>query len=470
MAEIGIIASVVGIVGAGTKLSIVIFDFAASIGAAGRELQDVATEISGLCSVLKQLQGVLEHAHFRPSERAIESAQRIIEQCLKVFTDIDDIIVELKRAKGNDLFPSVDFVSKVKWTFSKKSKVLMLRSTLEACKSTLSVMLITMLLAERVSERRSSTETTLIEEEQDKAVTQSLVIAQQCAVEQLEFYEDEVEREEDAATLVSALEYVPTRRPSVQGRRRSMGRLVKMFSGLSVITDLPTPTTSTTAVAKLPTRSERASIWLDSILAPPDEPTGPHPGKQRVKRMSSVGTENAPLQLLRKWTDQADNLDHKPKAESAVETQHTQGVWRHAHFSFSGSNGEGVNGTNSSSGEHTPTPGIKKTPTDLISPRTARVQSVGYHIVVGVDGTLETSSDMLTKISPANDTYEAIKTAILLDHGAAISTDDVALCVAYGGKTKILKPADQPLEVLKHFEELELDPRLFVRKIQSQNG
>ena len=464
MAEIGIVASVIGIVGAGTKLSIVLFDFAASVGAAGRELQGVATEISGLCSVLKQLQTVLENAHFHPSPEAIESAQRIIEQCLKVFTQLDDVVGELRRVKGDDLFPSVDFVGKVKWTFSKKSKVLMLRSTLEACKSTLSVMLVTMLLAERVSQRRMSTDTTLAEEEQDKAVTQSLVIAQQCAVEQLELYEDEVEKEENEAMQLSALSHAPTRRSSTQIRRRSMGRLVRMFSGLSVVTDLPTPAS---APARPPTRAERASIWLDSILAPPNQPQAPHPGKQR-HRMSSVGTENAPLQLMRKWTDQGDNLDHKHKQKADSPTSHheAQGMWHHANFSFSQSNGPVMNGD----GPHPPEPGIKKVPTDLISPKTGRVQSIGYHLVVGVDGSLESSDEVLTKSKAADDSCEAIKTAIMLEHGAALHIEDVMLCVSYGGKTKVLKHSDKPLEVLRQYEEMELDPRLFIRRIQGSAG
>ena len=466
MAEIGIIASVIGIVGAGTKLTLIIFDFAASIGASGRELQNIATEISGLCSVLKQLQTVLEHAHFRPSKTAIESAQRIIEQCGKVFAEIDEIVGELRRAKGDELFPSVDFVGKVKWTFSKKAKVLMLRSTLEACKSTLSVMLVTMLLAERVSQRRLSTQTTLVEEEQDKAVTQSLVIAQQCAVEQLEFYEDEVEKELEAEMLLPALAPASSR-TSVQTRRRSMGRLVRMFSGLSVVTDLPTPTT---APPRLPTRTERASIWLDSILAPPNELQGPHPGKQRQKRMSSVGTKNAPLQLLRKWTDQADNVDRELKTESPTRTDEDLKIWRHARFSFSSSTPPLTNGHTATPGDETPTPGIKKTPTDLVSPKTARVQSIGYHLVVGVDGALESSTEVLAKSAHASDSYDAIANSIMAEHSAMLDIDNIALCVSYGGKTKVLKREDKPLEVLRQFEEMELDPRLFIRRVQGSAG
>ena len=368
MAEIGVVGAIVGLVGTGTKLSIAIFDFAASIGNAGRELQNVATEISDLCSMLKQVQTVLEHAHFLPSETAIAAAQRILNQCSKVFGEIDEIVGELRRTKGDEVFPSVDFVSKVKWTFSKKSKVLMLRSTLEACKSTLSVMLMTMLLAERVSQRGHLMEDSSVEEEQDKAMTQSLVIAQQCAVELLEHYEDEVEKEEEAAMLLPELNDAATR-PDVPSRHKSPGRLFGMFSGLSLVTDLPTPTP---ARQKPPTRSERSSIWLDSILEPPDEPRDPHPGRHRQKRLSSVGTENAPIQLLRKWTNQGDHFDTKAKPLAPSQTLDASEIWRDSRFSFSGSKFSSIDEENAETTLQSPKVGIAKTPTDLISPKTAR--------------------------------------------------------------------------------------------------
>jgi len=186
--------------------------------------------------------------------------------------------------------------------------------------------------------------------------------------------------------------------------------------------------------------------------------------------MSSVGTENAPLQLLRKWTDQADNLDPKAKTDSPIESQDAP-EWRHAHFSFSSSSSTPplTNG-HSTPGDVTPTPGIKKTPTDLISPKTARVQSIGYHLIVGVDGALESSSEVLTKSAHASDSYEAIAESILAEHGATLDVDDVTLCVSYGGKTKVLKREEKPLEVLRQFEEMELDPRLFIRRVQGSTG
>jgi hypothetical protein len=152
MAELGIIVSIVGLVGAGAKLSIVLFDFASTIGSAGYELQAIGTEISLFCSVLKQVQGVLSHAHFHYSAVAIHTAQEILDRCQAIFDNIEDIVLGLRDVQSRDKIPTTDFVRKVKWTF-KKSKVQVLRSTLESCKITLHIMLTTMELAERVSLR-----------------------------------------------------------------------------------------------------------------------------------------------------------------------------------------------------------------------------------------------------------------------------------------------------------------------------
>ena len=46
MAEIGLIASIIGVAGAGAQLSIALFQVAQSIGAAGQETRVIAAEIS----------------------------------------------------------------------------------------------------------------------------------------------------------------------------------------------------------------------------------------------------------------------------------------------------------------------------------------------------------------------------------------------------------------------------------------
>jgi len=55
MEAIGAIASIVGVAGAGAKLSIVLFEFASTVSSAGQEVRQIGIEISLFCSVLKQL-------------------------------------------------------------------------------------------------------------------------------------------------------------------------------------------------------------------------------------------------------------------------------------------------------------------------------------------------------------------------------------------------------------------------------
>ncbi len=90
--------------------------------------------------------------------------------------------------------------------------------------------------------------------------------------------------------------------------------------------------------------------------------------------------------------------------------------------------------------------------------------------MVGVVGALESTYEVLAKFAHANDSYEAIAKTIMAEHGASLDVDNVTLCVSYGGKTKVLKRDDKPLEVLKQFEEMELDPRLFIRRVRGSAG
>lgn len=231
------------------------------------------------------------------------------------------------------MFPAadVDFISRVKWAFSRNAKMGLLRSTLESSKLTLNVMLKTTQLAERVSQRRQSSVSTMQEDEHDKAMTQSLLISQQYAVARLEHWEEEVEKEEELARNL------PRGSPSSEAsskkqRRKSRGRLVQMFSGLRVETGTPALSHARDPISTLV--QDRPSVWLDDILAP-SGPGDIHPGKLRQKRLSSAGTANAPLEFLRKWTDQGAPMTQRPRPDrpQKVEEVNNQ-IWRDSKFSF----------------------------------------------------------------------------------------------------------------------------------------
>ena len=153
MAEIGAIASILGVIGAGTKVSITLFQFGASIGSASTEVKAIGTEISLFCSVLKQLHSTLTKAKsFRYSISAIATTQEILDQCQEIFIDIEAIVERLQKRKAGDGQPSLEFVQRVRWTFQ-KSKVQLLRTTLESCKITLHIMLTTLDFAQKIATR-----------------------------------------------------------------------------------------------------------------------------------------------------------------------------------------------------------------------------------------------------------------------------------------------------------------------------
>lgn len=314
-------------------------------------------------------------------------------------------------------------------------------------------MLSTMLLAEQVA-RGDLDALELVRDEQGRAVTQTLVIAQQCAVEQLEHDEDEVEKEDDTDRL-PLVETTPKRGYNTH-RRKSKGRLIRMFSGLSVVTDLPSP-------QRVPaTRAQRASIWLDDILVASGGSEDPHPGKRRQKRLSSAGTANAPVELLRKWTDQQDTSPvFQPQPPRKTFTASSD-MWRDSTFTFATDEPQATKpGARQLDGHEIR--GITRATTDIISPKTGRVQSISFHKVVGFEGSIEYSTDVANFDYEKDVDTDSIKRSMMEDYGLLGQIDQVTLCIYFGGKTRVLKRSDRPLEVLRQYEDMEMEPRLFLR-------
>jgi hypothetical protein len=324
-------------------------------------------------------------------------------------------------------------------------------------------MLNTMQLAERVSHRRQSSVSTFHEEEDDKAMTQSLLISQQYAVEKLGHWESVVEKEEELAQILPPSD----QKLKVSGKKqrcRSRNRFVEMFSGLRIETQLPL----TNSQNQQPiVHRERPSVWLENMLAPMPEPGVIHPGRLIQKRLSSVGTANAPLELLQRWTDQSEKLQlrYRPPTVKDAGKANTD-IWRDSKFSFQEPSSTST--ATEQQQEDTISHSSRKA-SEFVSPKTDRVHSVGFHVVAGVDGTMEASDSTTgTTAHKEDDTYEAITQAILQDHAAVLQVTQVALCIAYGGKTKVLKKDERPLEVLQHYSDLELEPRFFIRRVHGK--
>jgi hypothetical protein len=147
MAEVAALANLTGVICCGVKLSIALYDFASSLGAAGREIKTLGSDITLFCSVLKQVQLTLGKVNsFRISTNAIQTTQNILDRSSSIFDELFLIFAKLQKDEN---LP-VDFLTRVRWTF-KRAKVLVLRENLQSCTAMLHLMLTTMSFAQRIA-------------------------------------------------------------------------------------------------------------------------------------------------------------------------------------------------------------------------------------------------------------------------------------------------------------------------------
>jgi hypothetical protein len=157
MAEVGAVASIVGIAIAGAKISMILYELGSTAKSAKSEVNKVAVSIATFSSVLQQLASTLEKAHSaRFSISAIGTTQEILDRCQEIFDEIGEVVKDLKITKdgGKNLTQkSVSHVARVQWVF-KRVKVLKLQAELESMKLTLTLMLVTLNLADKIRSRR----------------------------------------------------------------------------------------------------------------------------------------------------------------------------------------------------------------------------------------------------------------------------------------------------------------------------
>ena len=137
MAEIGIVASVIQLAGAGFKLSVGLYAFAETVSSADKDIKHIAKEVSLTSAVLNELGDSLRDDSQKSiiSDNAIRTAGDIVRECSTIFSDIN-IALEKGAGKGTGKFS----LGKLKWPFL-QPKMDLLRSNLERLKSTLILML-----------------------------------------------------------------------------------------------------------------------------------------------------------------------------------------------------------------------------------------------------------------------------------------------------------------------------------------
>ncbi|KAL8813897.1 MAG: hypothetical protein Q9223_006840 [Gallowayella weberi] len=140
MADFSITDSIIGIAGAGFRLSLVLNAVGVEMATADIEIQSIARAISEYAFTLKQLALTLDSAKSIATQSAMETAKQIADQSRVVFEDIKEMteLNQKKDDRGN--LQSIAVAQRVKWCF-KKQRVNYLLGQLESLKLSLSIML-----------------------------------------------------------------------------------------------------------------------------------------------------------------------------------------------------------------------------------------------------------------------------------------------------------------------------------------
>jgi hypothetical protein len=128
MAEVvGFVSSIISIVGAGAKVALVLSQVSAGMGSAGKEARAIASEIRGLCTVLKTLHDTLAKVQTSPYFlHCVGITEDMTTASLEMYSDILTITKSLQAmAKTQD--GKFKLRSRVYWVAFQKPKIVGLR-------------------------------------------------------------------------------------------------------------------------------------------------------------------------------------------------------------------------------------------------------------------------------------------------------------------------------------------------------
>lgn len=161
IAALAVIASVAQLADYGFKLSIKLYTYSSSVSSAPQNIRTLSTDISLTSTVLKELSQIIKSDENNVvSDGAIEATRRTVEECLKVFAELDEALSKSlgvlgsedgaeKGVKGKRRMVAME---KLKWPF-KQPKMELLRSNLDRLKTSLTLMLQVLSYARDVSSR-----------------------------------------------------------------------------------------------------------------------------------------------------------------------------------------------------------------------------------------------------------------------------------------------------------------------------
>lgn len=127
-----------------------LFELGERTGSAGLEASQLATEISLICSTLRQIQSsFLQGDGGRYSIGAVALIQKILDRCQEIYDELDAILKRINAGFGR----TEDLILRVRCE-SEKTEVKILKGTLEACNITLHLIQHNLTIAKKATSRR----------------------------------------------------------------------------------------------------------------------------------------------------------------------------------------------------------------------------------------------------------------------------------------------------------------------------
>ena len=146
----GIIASIIGVAGAGFRLSLVLNAVGSEISNPECDIHSIAKGISLFSLMLKQVGKTLEEGKTVATQSAIDTASEIRDQSQVVFDEIKNMVDLAQARDESGRLRSITIAQRVKWCF-KKQKVQYLLGQLESLKLSLSIMLQILQMGEAIA-------------------------------------------------------------------------------------------------------------------------------------------------------------------------------------------------------------------------------------------------------------------------------------------------------------------------------
>ncbi|KAF2809291.1 uncharacterized protein BDZ99DRAFT_355224, partial [Mytilinidion resinicola] len=154
MAEIGLIASVIQVAGAGLKLADTLYQYAESVSTADRRIKDIARDVKLTSRVIDELGSIFKQGETASllSNNAVSTAQETVRECSSLFEEMDAALKKTKKSTlGKFMLPF------------REPKMELLRANIDRLKSTLQLLMQVLTHAYQVASHKAPKEVVAVQ-------------------------------------------------------------------------------------------------------------------------------------------------------------------------------------------------------------------------------------------------------------------------------------------------------------------